>query len=134
MTRRPPSSTRTDTLFPYTTLFLSELCPWQWHPDRAARCLCGSYRGNRRRHSSGNARPYRQPPMRFEPPGDHRGRPVDHAWRCRDRDRRGGRDHEQGPPFRARSAMGAEKGRGGEERWEDRGERGGETGGEREGE
>src|SRR3546814_19421645 len=26
MIRRPPRSTRTDTLFPYTTLFLSEMC------------------------------------------------------------------------------------------------------------
>src|SRR3546814_19662518 len=29
MTRRPPSSTRTDTLFPYTTLFRSELLRFQ---------------------------------------------------------------------------------------------------------
>src|SRR3546814_18393550 len=28
MTRRPPRSTRTDTLFPYTTLVLSGLQPW----------------------------------------------------------------------------------------------------------
>src|SRR3546814_15284916 len=27
MIRRPPRSTRTDTLFPYTTLFRSEACP-----------------------------------------------------------------------------------------------------------
>src|SRR3546814_791331 len=27
MLRRPPRSTRTDTLFPYTTLFLSPCCP-----------------------------------------------------------------------------------------------------------
>src|SRR3546814_15020963 len=39
MIRRPPRSTRTDTLFPYTTLFRSKLrsdvarqtaCPWVW--------------------------------------------------------------------------------------------------------
>src|SRR3546814_18314143 len=29
MIRRPPRSTRTDTLFPYTTLFRSA-CGWQW--------------------------------------------------------------------------------------------------------
>src|SRR3546814_17020010 len=32
MIRRPPRSTRTDTLFPYTTLFRS--CGWQAIPDR----------------------------------------------------------------------------------------------------
>src|SRR3546814_5929749 len=31
MIRQPPRSTRTDTLFPYTTLFRS--CRWRW-PDR----------------------------------------------------------------------------------------------------
>src|SRR3546814_1281728 len=29
MIRRPPRSTRTDTLFPYTTLFRSKACPGQ---------------------------------------------------------------------------------------------------------
>src|SRR3546814_11561441 len=32
MIRRPPRSTRTDTLFPYTTLFRSVLWRQQWHP------------------------------------------------------------------------------------------------------
>src|SRR3546814_3401846 len=32
MIRRPPRSTRTDTLFPYTTLFRSMFASWsQWH-------------------------------------------------------------------------------------------------------
>src|SRR3546814_16401975 len=31
MRRRPPRSTRTDTLFPYTTLFRSKLCPARPH-------------------------------------------------------------------------------------------------------
>src|SRR3546814_5786332 len=35
MIRRPPRSTRTDTLFPYTTLFRSV---WHWRHDR---WLCG---------------------------------------------------------------------------------------------
>src|SRR3546814_13049614 len=32
MIRRPPRSTRTDTLFPYTTLFRSKI-PWAFDPD-----------------------------------------------------------------------------------------------------
>src|SRR3546814_19073867 len=36
MRRRPPRSTRTDTLFPYTTLFRSCLAP-----PRRRRCACG---------------------------------------------------------------------------------------------
>src|SRR3546814_18336247 len=38
MTRRPPRSTRTDTLFPYTTLFRSNQC----YSDRATRTLVPS--------------------------------------------------------------------------------------------
>src|SRR3546814_6854400 len=42
MIRRPPRSTRTDTLFPYTTLFRS---PWHRHPTAirqvsGSRCEC----------------------------------------------------------------------------------------------
>src|SRR3546814_9082594 len=33
MIRRPPRSTRTDTLFPYTTLFRSEFCRRRKHHD-----------------------------------------------------------------------------------------------------
>src|SRR3546814_19226882 len=38
MIRRPPRSTRTDTLFPYTTLFRSQVVRLQWvgNPDLAA--------------------------------------------------------------------------------------------------
>src|SRR3546814_5917614 len=32
MIRRPPRSTRTDTLFPYTTLFRSQKILWSWAP------------------------------------------------------------------------------------------------------
>src|SRR3546814_7918191 len=35
MIRRPPRSTRTDTLFPYTTLFRSEIAPCQGPQNRA---------------------------------------------------------------------------------------------------
>src|SRR3546814_15110087 len=40
MNRRPPRSTRTDTLFPYTTLFRSEnrLTPWFNDPIRDPQC------------------------------------------------------------------------------------------------
>src|SRR3546814_14414730 len=34
MIRRPPRSTRTDTLFPYTTLFRSDQQPWRSPMDR----------------------------------------------------------------------------------------------------
>src|SRR3546814_11640967 len=40
MIRRPPRSTRTDTLFPYTTLFRS--------PDRCCRCAGDAHRANDR--------------------------------------------------------------------------------------
>src|SRR3546814_7183590 len=55
MIRRPPRSTRTDTLFPYTTLFRSTATRDRERPRRAARCagrcrtapralLCRAYR------------------------------------------------------------------------------------------
>src|SRR3546814_13751311 len=40
MIRRPPRSTRTDTLFPYTTLFRSPTCRLQWGRRRG----CGRHR------------------------------------------------------------------------------------------
>src|SRR3546814_746597 len=36
MIRRPPRSTRTDTLFPYTTLFRSGIALSEWHPAQFA--------------------------------------------------------------------------------------------------
>src|SRR3546814_17322764 len=36
MIRRPPRSTRTDTLFPYTTLFRSNVCTVLWRGWRSA--------------------------------------------------------------------------------------------------
>src|SRR3546814_17202231 len=41
MIRRPPRSTRTDTLFPYTTLFRAGEQAVVDHPDRAAPALFG---------------------------------------------------------------------------------------------
>src|SRR3546814_3390507 len=47
MIRRPPSSTRTDTLFPYTTLFRSvrsrRLCARSYVPGRRARRQCAAH-------------------------------------------------------------------------------------------
>src|SRR3546814_17643196 len=53
MIRRPPRSTRTDTLFPYTTLFRSDRrlqVPHRsgYHPSGLARALPGGYRVRRR--------------------------------------------------------------------------------------
>src|SRR3546814_9938263 len=40
MIRRPPRSTRTDTLFPYTTLFRSEICAATEASERSLRSCC----------------------------------------------------------------------------------------------
>src|SRR3546814_5807697 len=58
MIRRPPRSTRTDTLFPYTTLF------------RSLGCLCRPRRGTASlRRAFGNQRPDQR---KFAPEADHR--------------------------------------------------------------
>src|SRR3546814_14281481 len=44
MIRRPPRSTRTDTLFPYTTLFRSLLASPQWFNDGITTLLLGAGR------------------------------------------------------------------------------------------
>src|SRR3546814_7646660 len=53
MIRRPPRSTRTDTLFPYTTLFRSAACarsrPWKAGTDHDAR-TAGAGAGHRPAH------------------------------------------------------------------------------------
>src|SRR3546814_20392683 len=76
MIRRPPRSTRTDTLFPYTTLFLSLLRA----PAPVPR---GRFRHHRQRH---RARPYVARPWRGRP------RPVQGE---RARPRLGGRGRRQ---------------------------------------
>src|SRR3546814_16087729 len=47
MIRRPPRSTRTDTLFPYTTLFRSVHAPYPRHPQAGGRprLSCRTWRG-----------------------------------------------------------------------------------------
>src|SRR3546814_7429072 len=81
MIRRPPRSTRTDTLFPYTTLVRS--------PDRGC-----AERQARSRH-----RPRRgNPPHDSDPRAAHQeqSRPDRRAWRRQDRDRRrAGAAHRQ---------------------------------------
>src|SRR3546814_1692353 len=42
MIRRPPRSTRTDTLFPYTTLFRSAARRWSRAPRSDACCCCST--------------------------------------------------------------------------------------------
>src|SRR3546814_4196096 len=71
MIRRPPRSTRTDTLFPYTTLFLSRHGRLRRHPeDRGGAHLA---QGSRRGHALGLPR-HRQ--VR-RPRRDHgRGNPL----------------------------------------------------------
>src|SRR3546814_7254861 len=56
MLRRPPRSTRTDTLFPYTTLFRSQRGQDRARPHAASRAPC---RPQARRHR--RARPLRRP-------------------------------------------------------------------------
>src|SRR3546814_20129076 len=85
MIRRPPRSTRTDTLFPYTTLFRSRRSP----PPRAARrcrrgnpAPCGSAAALH--PSEGTAR-WRRDPVCPAPGGrQNRGSP-DRPALCRDR-------------------------------------------------
>src|SRR3546814_19417140 len=43
MIRRPPRSTRTDTLFPYTTLFRSSWAASAWARKRCSRSIRASY-------------------------------------------------------------------------------------------
>src|SRR3546814_5147871 len=54
MIRRPPRSTRTDTLFPYTTLFRSTNRPPSWHPAAryavSASCLSTSPQSHQAQH------------------------------------------------------------------------------------
>src|SRR3546814_11256220 len=92
MIRRPPRSTRTDTLFPYTTLFRSWLgCPRATGRSEIARRTAGPRRGARR---SGRA----AGPARRRPDG-HSG-PRLHAFPAGGG--RTGRRIAPPAPFRAR--------------------------------
>src|SRR3546814_5746914 len=57
MIRRPPRSTRTDTLFPYTTLFRSnEKRPWACGCTRLGRALLSSFIRTVRKRAASNRR------------------------------------------------------------------------------
>src|SRR3546814_6359934 len=58
MIRRPPRSTRTDTLFPYTTLFRSKLCrsPLGGHPFRDGRARTAADRSGAGEFAIGKAK------------------------------------------------------------------------------
>src|SRR3546814_9993752 len=75
MVRRPPRSTRTDTLFPYTTLFRSSLFPVQSDREQFAIHLQRSRR--RRLGCTGQLRLQR----RQQGPVRRRNRPVRPPWR-----------------------------------------------------
>src|SRR3546814_18543195 len=71
MIRRPPRSTRTDTLFPYTTLFRSHDVPHS--PPGPAHAVPGSAGVQRdpwRRQGGGGG--HRAPAAQLRPPGDGR--------------------------------------------------------------
>src|SRR3546814_5999853 len=58
MIRRPPRSTRTDTLFPYTTLFRSCATPRQPRLSASASCTPTASGGRRRRPCGGACLPH----------------------------------------------------------------------------
>src|SRR3546814_4951767 len=78
MIRRPPRSTRTDTLFPYTTLFrswqlhqvvLAQHCsavcrPSPYHRQQSQEATVAKYR-SRRAYEAAHARIYRPKPIRM---------------------------------------------------------------------
>src|SRR3546814_10629876 len=63
MIRRPPRSTRTDTLFPYTTLFRSRTSPRKRVPGRRIGSFCPRL-VKARALQIGRALPPRKPPVR----------------------------------------------------------------------
>src|SRR3546814_2812112 len=69
MIRRPPRSTRTDTLFPYTTLFRSDREDDGHHRHRRR---SGTTGGSARTGQPGDHRGPGDPQPRRQQPGDHR--------------------------------------------------------------
>src|SRR3546814_2274494 len=61
MIRRPPRSTRTDTLFPYTTLFRSAAVPNPDSDGRAIPCRCHRSRASRPSRTRGADRDQKVP-------------------------------------------------------------------------
>src|SRR3546814_6945103 len=107
MTRRPPKSTRTDTLFPYTTLFRS---PFPAEPQVADRADLGGRSEpypadllSARRHAD-EQRHRRQPALlpQYHPPRAADIRPREHPrYHHRTRRRAGGGDRNLLPPLRS---------------------------------
>src|SRR3546814_6765987 len=81
MIRRPPRSTRTATLFPYTTLFRSHVGPTSEGAERPTHC------GHRDRHCNRFVRGAKQPGRRL------RSLPVRHPRVCPQEDRRRSEEH-----------------------------------------
>src|SRR3546814_15254278 len=109
MIRRPPRSTRTDTLFPYTTLFRSDARVHRSGGDGGAHVASadrGGIQGDRRRSGQGGAGlgrgagsgSRRVARRRRLEGGDRSGQPADPgrgaAGRSRLRRRRGGQDRK----------------------------------------
>src|SRR3546814_21183814 len=107
MIRRPPRSTRTDTLFPYTTLFRSGRLAQcgEWLPGIGGRHAleaergCGIEKAIRERADMEGARDAGEHDTQPGPIGDHRGqRPEPHAGiverprDARSEERRGGKE------------------------------------------
>src|SRR3546814_10216672 len=65
MIRRPPRSTRTDTLFPYTTLFRSNSCP-RLSPSACSASSCRAISPRNRPAASPSGRSGRSPACRSE--------------------------------------------------------------------
>src|SRR3546814_12714583 len=116
MIRRPPRSTRTDTLFPYTTLFRS-IGHAAFHVKRTMPCL------SRRCHLFARAPPLGKHPdgvaprimarsgkqigKRGDSPGRNHGEPARNRLNLRGRDRYALGDVERGfpPPGKGRAAL-----------------------------
>src|SRR3546814_9399961 len=80
MIRRPPRSTRTDTLFPYTTLFRSR--SWSWSLRRSDRCKACRRSARRRCRGTGSGCHARARPVRRSRAGsldDSRAQQIVHV-------------------------------------------------------
>src|SRR3546814_17831542 len=91
MIRRPPRSTRTDTLFPYTTLFRSRarLLPGVALPVAALALEILLHRRERQRHPPGVAE---RPQAQVDEVAESVGRYLVEQFRQRSEGRRGGKE------------------------------------------
>src|SRR3546814_19470748 len=77
MIRRPPESTRTETLFPYTTLFRSRVQRRRHHEGLSRRGGVGPHRPWRSCRAAGLAGPHSCPPGVSQGAGDRRALRID---------------------------------------------------------